>query len=72
MTVSTSDLDGRPLGQADLTKDSTGRLCLDGEVVHSVRVIGSRVALVLLQRQVCVPTTDYLAVRGGIAPAGDS
>jgi hypothetical protein len=63
MTVETSDFDGRLIGQAELTKGADGQLRLDGEVIHAIQVIGSRVALVLLHRQVCVATTDYVAVR---------
>ena len=71
MQVLTTDLDGHPLGVAELDKAVDGRLRLNGEVVQAVRVIGSRVALLMLQRQVCVPATDYVRVQQSVANPPD-
>ncbi len=69
MLVDLSNLDGQSLGQADLTRNAAGQLMLDATPVITVRIIGSRTALVLAGKQVCVPTTDYAQIRYTTASA---
>jgi hypothetical protein len=59
MQVQLTNLDGRSLGQAVLTRCADGHLVLDGVPVLAVRIIGSRTALILGDRQVCVATYNY-------------
>lgn len=65
MHVALTDLDGRPIGQAELTRAEDRQLLIDGRPVVATRIIGSRVALILAEGQVCVTTADYAQVRQG-------
>lgn len=59
MHISSTDLDGRPLGNIDLTHDLAARLLVDGRLVTASRVVGSRVLLVITNDQVCISANDY-------------
>lgn len=65
MHVALTDLDGRPIGRAELTRADERQLMVDGRPVVAIRIIGSRVALILAEGQVCVTTADYAQVRQG-------
>ncbi len=65
MHVTLTDLDGRTIGQAELTRTTDRQLHVDGRPVVATRIIGSRVALILAEGQVCVTTADYAQVRQG-------
>ncbi len=67
MYVALTDLDGRPIGQAKLTRTDQRQLLVDGRPVVATRIIGSRVALILAEGQVCVTTVDYAQVRQSAA-----
>ncbi len=67
MQVVGSDLDGAPLGLITLERVGAQQLLVDGQPVVATRVLGSRVALVLTSRQVCVAATDYWQVLGAAA-----
>ena len=60
MYVTLTDLDGHPIGQAELGRAPAGQLLLDGAPVITTRIIGSRTALILAGRQVCVATADMV------------
>ena len=51
MRVSTTDLDGYPLGEVDLTRSADGRATVNGQAVIAMRPLGSRVTLVVDRRQ---------------------
>ena len=67
MYVALTDLDGRPIGQAKLTRTDQRQLLVDGRPVVATRIIGSRVALILAEGQVCVTAVDYAQVRQSAA-----
>lgn len=60
MHIPTTNLDGHPTGTAAIRLVAPGHLLVDEQPVLAVRVIGSRIALVLPGRQVCIAATDYL------------
>ncbi len=62
MRVPTTDLDGYPLGEVDLTRSADGRATVNGQAVIVIRPLGSRVTLVVDSRQYCVSVTDYWRV----------
>jgi len=64
MRVPTTDLDGYPLDEVDLTRSDDGRATVNGQVVIAMRPLGSRVTLVIDRRQYCVSVTDYWRVMG--------
>jgi hypothetical protein len=63
MQVAITDLNGRPLGQAELRQHSDGRLLLDGRQVITTQIIGSQIVLILDGRQVCVSVVAYSQAR---------
>ena len=65
MRVPSSDLDGAPLADIDLSTTADGRLTIDGQLVITIQVIGSRVALTIIGAQRCVRAQDYVRVRHG-------
>jgi hypothetical protein len=64
MRVLTTNLDGHPLGEVDLTQVTNGHATVNGQVVLAIRPIGSRVLLIVGSRQYCVSTADYWRVIG--------
>jgi hypothetical protein len=62
MQVQAFDLDGNPTAPIELAKVDNGRLTVNGQSVGAVRIIGSRVQLILLNEQLCVTATDYVRV----------
>jgi hypothetical protein len=62
MRVSTTDLDGYPLGQVDLTRSGDDCATVNGQAVIAMRPLGSRVTLVVDRRQYCVSVADYWRV----------
>jgi hypothetical protein len=64
MRVPTTNLDGYPLDEVDLTRSTDGRATVNGQAVIAMRPLGSRVTLVVDRRQYCVSTIDYWRVMG--------
>ena len=69
MRVPTTDLDGYPLDEVDLTRSDDGRATVNGQVVIAMRPLGSRVTLVIDRRQYCVSVTDYWRVMSAAGSA---
>ena len=74
MHVAATDFDGHSLGEVDLTRSTDGRAMVNGQAVLAMRPIGSRVALIALGRQYCVPAADYWRVMSAASDtiAGDT
>ena len=73
MPVQATDLDGNSIEMIDLVQEAGGRLSAAGQHVLAVQVFGSRVALLIPGRRVCVTAVDYWLVidscsRRGRAP----
>lgn len=59
MRVRTYTLDGAPAAEAELTRDESAQLRLDGDLVVAVSIWGSRVALTLTRRLVVIDTLAF-------------
>jgi hypothetical protein len=62
--VTASDLDGQPLGEVELALSADGHLMVNGQTVVAMRPLGSRVVLVVVNRQYCVASAEYWRVLG--------
>jgi hypothetical protein len=72
MRMRATTLDGEPLGEVELLRDSEGRALLDGQLVVALRPLGSRMVLIVGSQQYRVPAADYWRVMGaGGAGAAD-
>jgi hypothetical protein len=72
MDVQATDLDGRPIGMVELVKHADGRLFAANQPVVAQQVIGSRIALLIPGRHICVTLADYWRVMRSGDAAGDT
>ena len=63
MKVQTTNLSGQRTEAAELRLADDGHLWLDDARVQGVHIIGNRVALRVLGRQICVSGADYANIR---------
>jgi hypothetical protein len=59
MKVERTNLDGRRTEPAELHLGDGGRLWLNDTLVQGAHVVGNRVALRVLGRQICISGADY-------------
>jgi hypothetical protein len=69
MHVTTTDLEGWTADVVELTCGSDRRVCVNGVVVDALRVLDSRVALVVDHRWRCVSAAEYSAVLRSVGNA---
>ena len=62
MQIAATTLDGEPLGLVELMRAADGRARLNDQRAVALRPLGSRIALVVGDRQYCVALTDYSRV----------
>jgi hypothetical protein len=62
MQIAATTLDGEPLGLVELVRATDGHAHLNDQLVVAMRPLGSRVALVVGNRQYCVALADYWQV----------
>jgi hypothetical protein len=72
MHIDATTLDGEPLGRIELVRSADGRARVNDQLVVAMRPLGSRIALVVGDRQYCVALTDYWRVmRAAASRAAD-
>jgi hypothetical protein len=64
MQVAATDLDGQPVSEIDFARSAEGRATVNSQLVVATRPIGGRMALVVGDRQYCVPIAVYWQVMG--------
>ena len=62
MQIPATTLTGEPLGMVELLRGADGRARVNDRPVLAIRALGSRIALVVGERQYCVALTDYWRV----------
>jgi hypothetical protein len=70
MRIQATDRDGNPIETIDLGREADGRLSAGGQPVLTIQVIGSRVALLIPGRRVCVTAVDDCPVIGSSSTHG--
>jgi hypothetical protein len=62
MQIPATTLADEPLGLVELLRGADGRARVNGQPVLAIRPLGSRIALIVGDRQYCVALTDYWRV----------
>jgi hypothetical protein len=62
MQIPATTLTGEPLGLVELVCGANGRARVNDQLVVAMRPLGSRIALIVGDRQYCVALTDYWRV----------
>ena len=62
MQIDATTLDSEPLGRIELVRSADGRARVNNQLVVALRPLGSRIALVVGDRQYCVALADYWRV----------